>query len=121
MRERTTDEYKQAVIQRLLDSPLSFRQFSIEEGMAHATLHKWKKRFYVGTDEPTVHRSSDRLLVSKLVISNSPMPPFCSVAFGLDSNSILFASTGEDPKPGLMATSLAYHKKIFSVYPLVGG
>lgn len=60
MRERTTDEYKEAVIQRLIASPLSFRQFAIEEGIAHATLHKWKKRFNVGAEERTVHRSSDR-------------------------------------------------------------
>lgn len=60
MRERTSDEYKQAVIQRLNASPLSFRQFAIEEGVAYATLHKWKKRFDIGAEERTVHRSSDR-------------------------------------------------------------
>ncbi len=60
MRERTTDEHKQAVVQRLMESPLSFRQFAIEEGIAYATLHKWKNRFNVGTEERTVHRSSDR-------------------------------------------------------------
>ena len=60
MRKRTTDEHKQAVIQRLMESPLSFRQFAMEEGIAHATLHKWKKRFNVGTEERTVHPSSDR-------------------------------------------------------------
>lgn len=44
----------------MMDSPLSIRQFAIEEGIAHATLHKWKDRFNIKTEERTVHRSSDR-------------------------------------------------------------
>jgi len=60
VRERTSDEYKRALLQRMIDSPLSQRQFAIEEGVAQSTLHKWKTQLNVGTEERTVHRSSDR-------------------------------------------------------------
>jgi len=44
----------------MIESPLSIRQFAIEEGIAHATLHKWKKQFNINTPERVRHRSSDR-------------------------------------------------------------
>ncbi len=47
MRERTSDEYKQAVIRKLASSTLSERQFAIEEGIAFSTLHKWKTHYQV--------------------------------------------------------------------------
>lgn len=49
MRERTSDEYKQAVVRKLASSTLSERQFAIEEGIAFSTLHKWKTHYRINS------------------------------------------------------------------------
>jgi len=49
VRNRTSDEYKKAIVRKLAASSLSDRQFAIEEGAAFSTLHKWKTRFHINT------------------------------------------------------------------------
>ena len=51
MRSRTTEEYKKAVVRKLVASVLSDCQFAIEEGIAFSTLHKWKTRYQVDTSD----------------------------------------------------------------------
>lgn len=61
MRERSTEEYKQAVLRKLLNSDLSDRQFAIDEGIAFSTLHKWKSKYHLDTvDEKPEPALSDR-------------------------------------------------------------
>lgn len=61
MRERSSEEFKRAILQKLCESTLSFRQFAIEEGIAHSTLHKWKKQYNIHRPEhQSIERSSDR-------------------------------------------------------------
>lgn len=60
VRARSSEEYKISVLKRLVESSLSFRQFAIEEGIAPATLHKWKVRYNIEKAKSSVSRSSDR-------------------------------------------------------------
>lgn len=60
MRDRSSEEFKRALLQKLCESTLSFRQFAIEEGVAFSTLHKWKKQYNIERPERSVERSSDR-------------------------------------------------------------
>ena len=60
MRERSSEEYKQAVLKKLSESVLSFRQFAIEEGIAPATLHKWKQKYNIERPECSSNHLSDR-------------------------------------------------------------
>jgi transposase len=45
VRDRTSEEYKKAIVRKMASSSLSGRQFAIEEGVALATLHKWKTKY----------------------------------------------------------------------------
>ncbi len=45
MRDRTSEEYKKAIVRKLSVTTLSQRQFAIEEGVSGATLHKWKTKY----------------------------------------------------------------------------
>lgn len=61
MRERSTEEYKKAVLRKLLSTDLSDRQFAIEEGIAFSTLHQWKSKYHLDTvNEKPEPASSDR-------------------------------------------------------------
>ena len=61
MRERSTEEYKKAVLRKMLKSDLSDRQFAIEEGIAFSTLHKWKSKYHLDTSpEKPEPEQSDR-------------------------------------------------------------
>lgn len=51
MRDRSTEEHKQAIVRKLAYSTLSDRQFAIEEGVAFATLHKWKTKYRCDTTD----------------------------------------------------------------------
>ena len=69
MRERTSEEYKQAVIRKLANSTLSERQFAIEEGIAFSTLQKCKRHYQVDSssqvkqqDVPSDKWSADQKL-----------------------------------------------------------
>ena len=61
MRDRTSEEYKKAIVRKLACSPLSQRQFALAEGIAFSTLHKWKTQYRVDTGEadPPVKSLSD--------------------------------------------------------------
>ena len=54
MRDRTSEEYKKAILRKLSATTLSQRQFAIEEGLAFSTLHKWKTRYQIDTSDQSV-------------------------------------------------------------------
>ena len=43
-------EFKEAVLDKIFNSDLSFRQISEEMGIPRATLHGWKKRYMMKED-----------------------------------------------------------------------
>jgi transposase len=45
VRDRSSEEYMKAIVREMASSSLSGRQFAIEEGVALATLHKWKNKY----------------------------------------------------------------------------
>lgn len=51
MRDRSSDEYKQAIVRKLASSTLSDRQFARSEGVAVSTLHKWKTHYRINTTD----------------------------------------------------------------------
>ena len=54
MRDRTSEEYKKALLRKLAATTMSQRQFAIEEGVAFATLHKWKAKYQIDTSNQSV-------------------------------------------------------------------
>lgn len=48
--KRHTSAFKEAVVRKLALSPLSFRQFAKQEGIAFSTLYSWKVQFGVDVD-----------------------------------------------------------------------
>lgn len=49
MRDRTSEEYKKAIVRKLSTTTLSQRQFAIEEGIGFSTLHKWKTKYAINS------------------------------------------------------------------------
>lgn len=57
MRDRSSEEYKRAIVREMASSRLSGRQFAIQEGVALATLHKWKNKYRC--DSPDQEKPKD--------------------------------------------------------------
>ena len=49
MRNRTSEEYKKAILRKVATTTMSQRQFAIEEGIVFATLHKLETKYQIDT------------------------------------------------------------------------
>jgi transposase-like protein len=52
-------DFKEAVLDKIFNSDLSFRQISAEVGIPRATLHGWKKQYMVKEDPEAIKTQSE--------------------------------------------------------------